>query len=46
MSKDKQPAKKPLTDKELAKKYDTGSKVDFKKVMNKLVKTPIEKPKK
>ena len=31
-----QPEKK-LTDKELAAKYDTGKKVDFKKIMNKLV---------
>jgi hypothetical protein len=47
MSKEKQPEKpKGLSDKEFAAKYDTGKKIDFAKVLNKLVKTPPVKPKK
>jgi len=37
---------KGLTDKELAAKYETGKKIDFKKILNKVAKSPADKSKK
>ena len=42
----KETKSKGLSDKALAKKYDTGKKLNFDKILNKLAKTPAKKPKK
>ncbi len=36
--KEKKPAPQPLTDKQLAAKYDNGKPVDFEKAIDKMVK--------
>ena len=47
MAKEKKPEKpKGLTDKEFVAKYETGGKIDFKKILNKLHKIPSDKAKK